>query len=67
MLAKLLKYLLSTAAYALIFAAVILLLFALNRIPLRNGDLPLYFIGGFFGKLAYDFILKAVRTNKKRG
>ncbi len=62
---RVLKYLLSAAAFALIFAAVMQLLFAVNHVPSRSGDLPLYIVGGFFGKLAYDAILKAVRKGRR--
>ncbi len=63
MLKKVMLYLAQTALYAVILAVVLLLIYKLAGM---NSDIPSLLIGGFFGKMVYDLILKEIRKNKTR-
>jgi hypothetical protein len=63
MFKKIMLYLARTALYALILTVVLLLIYKLAG---TDADIPSLLIGGFFGKMLYDFILKAIRKNKTR-
>jgi uncharacterized membrane protein len=60
---KVMVYLATTAVFAVIAAAVLLLIYRLAGL---HADIPSLLIGGFFGKMVYDLILKAIKKIKNR-